>query len=178
MDVSEQNVYTSIADTFTNCSAGTTRFSWSFGDGAGDNVDKIAVHSYQLPAVDTAKLYIWNSGRDTTMALKVVNVNFPPGYYTGTYAGTETCNLAGSDAQGFTITANGFGNLIFSDLYRTGKSFNAIYTGYNGTIPPQTFSGDSLLCGTFSLVGDSINLSIIVTAFSFRDNCSGVYIRN
>lgn len=178
MTVSETNIYTGQADTLINCSDSTTSFSWSFGDGAGDNTDRTAVHAYQLPGVDTAKLYIWNKGSDTTMALKVVNVNFPPAYYTGTYTGSETCNLAGSDSQGFTVTGNGFGNLIFSDLYHTGKSFNATYTGNNGTIPPQTFSGDSLLWGTFTLAGDTISLSVIVTAFSFRDNCSGVYIRN
>jgi PKD repeat protein len=164
-------------DTFTNCSNDTTFFLWSFGDGNTDRLGISPIHSYSTLGVDTVKLFTWYPGGDTATTSKIVNVVLSDTFYTGNYRGAESCTLAGTDSTGYTVTPNGPSGLLFSNLYNSGKSFTATYSGLNGTIPAQTFSTDSQLLGNFTLSNDTIYLSLIVTAFSFRDNCTGIYVK-
>jgi hypothetical protein len=175
---SEATVLVGQPDTFTNCSADTGSFLWSFGDGDTDKVDKSPIHIYQTTGLDTVKLFTFNPGTDTALAYKLVNIITNNSNFTGNYRGAEVCTLAGTDTTGYTITSNGTSGLLFSNLYNLGKSFTATYSGLNGTIPGQNFSGDSMLLGNFTLSHDTIFLSLIVTAFSFRDNCTGIYVKH
>lgn len=175
---SDSVIWVGHADTFTNCSNDTVSFLWSFGDGAIDRADKSPIHIYSTPGMDTVKLFTWYAGVDTSVTFRIVTVIIPDTDFTGNYRGAETCTIAGTDTTGYAVTPNGTTGLRFSNLYNSGKSFGATYNGFSGNIPAQTFSGDSELLGNFTLSNDTIYLNLIVTAFSFRDNCSGIYVKH